>query len=208
MYKHIIWDFDGTLFDSYPVMANAYKKALAEINIHESLEDLLMLMKISVTHLIDYSKEKYGIDQAFINRFDQYRLEMEAKDLVPFSYADELCKKIHLNGQKNYLYTHRDQSAIAMLKSFEMIHYFSDFIIMEDNFKRKPYPDALLHLLTKYQIDPTDAIMIGDREIDILAAKNAGIASCFYSDIKAMKCDIADFSVSDFKQLEDLLLSI
>lgn len=27
MYKHIIWDFDGTLFDSYPTLALAAKNA-------------------------------------------------------------------------------------------------------------------------------------------------------------------------------------
>ena len=28
MYKHILWDFDGTLFDTYPALARALHQAL------------------------------------------------------------------------------------------------------------------------------------------------------------------------------------
>ena len=29
-YRHIIWDFDGTLFDTYPVMARAFTETMNE----------------------------------------------------------------------------------------------------------------------------------------------------------------------------------
>ncbi|MDW2886482.1 hypothetical protein [Exiguobacterium artemiae] len=28
MYRHVIWDFDGTLFDTYPVMATVLQEML------------------------------------------------------------------------------------------------------------------------------------------------------------------------------------
>lgn len=50
MYKHIIWDFDGTLFDSYPVMVKAALTVLEEQGIYESYDKIMSLMKISFTH--------------------------------------------------------------------------------------------------------------------------------------------------------------
>jgi phosphoglycolate phosphatase-like HAD superfamily hydrolase len=38
MYKNIIWDFDGTLFDSYPAIAGAFLSALLD---HGTTGDLL-----------------------------------------------------------------------------------------------------------------------------------------------------------------------
>lgn len=56
MYKHIIWDFDGTLFDSYPAMGGAFKALLNEQRIEESLEEILKYMKVSMWTAIDYCK--------------------------------------------------------------------------------------------------------------------------------------------------------
>jgi len=47
LYKHIIWDFDGTLFDTYPVMGSIFKKMLEEERIVESLDEILKHMKES-----------------------------------------------------------------------------------------------------------------------------------------------------------------
>ncbi|HWT26865.1 MAG TPA: HAD hydrolase-like protein [Mobilitalea sp.] len=40
MYKHIIWDFDGTLFDTYPAMGSVFKEMLKEIEIVEDLDEI------------------------------------------------------------------------------------------------------------------------------------------------------------------------
>lgn len=37
MIKHIIWDFDGTLFDSYPGMVNAFLRALKSMKLKLSM---------------------------------------------------------------------------------------------------------------------------------------------------------------------------
>ena len=55
---------------------------------------------------------------------------------------------------------------------------FCGAITVEDPFPLKPAPDALLHLMKRCAIAPAAAVMLGDRDIDVEAAKNAGIAGC------------------------------
>ena len=62
----------------------------------------------------------------------------------------------------------------------DLYEYFSDFIVRNDGFADKPAPDALLYLLDKHHIDPQDAVMIGDRGIDVQAGLNAGIATILF----------------------------
>ena len=59
---------------------------------------------------------------------------------------------------------------------------FTGFVTRENGFPMKPAPDAIRYLLDEFQLDPAETIMIGDREIDILSGKNAGIHTCLFTD--------------------------
>lgn len=45
MFKHVIWDFDGTLFDTYPVMAKIFKDLLEKENIEEPIDEIVKKCK-------------------------------------------------------------------------------------------------------------------------------------------------------------------
>lgn len=45
---------------------------------------------------------------------------------------------------------------------------------------RKPNPGMILNAIEEYNIDPMESVLIGDRESDIKAGKNAGIARNIY----------------------------
>ena len=47
------------------------------------------------------------------------------------------------------------------------------------NFVRKPDTDSIDYLVNKYHLDKENTYYIGDREIDISAAKNANIKSIY-----------------------------
>jgi len=40
MIRNILWDFDGTLFDTYPTIAGAYAAALAEWKVSSPGDDI------------------------------------------------------------------------------------------------------------------------------------------------------------------------
>jgi HAD superfamily hydrolase (TIGR01549 family) len=129
---------------------------------------------------------------------------MEYELCRPYQGAEDLIRDIHSLGKFNYLYTHRGKSSITFLKNYELEHCFTDFITSQHGFERKPSPNAIHYLIDKYQMMPEEAIMIGDRDLDILAAKNAGIHSCFFDESGA-KSMIADFSISSMKELYSII---
>lgn len=200
MYKHIIWDFDGTLFDSYPAMTQAFKKALEEEGIYETSEKIMSLMKVSMSHLIEYYKMNCKMNDDLLSRFSVFRKPLELELMKPFSNIENVCRTIYLEGGKNYLYTHRGKSSIEFLKKYGMYQYFEGFITKENNFKRKPDPEALLYLIKEYAINPKEAVMIGDRDIDLLAAKNAGIATCHFNYDQLREYEYSDFTINDYSQ--------
>ncbi|MDX8342626.1 HAD-IA family hydrolase [Rossellomorea sp. YZS02] len=204
MYKHIIWDFDGTLFDTYPVMAGTFKETLKQDGIDEPLEEIMKHMKVSMTYAFNHYGEKYGIGTEFITAYDSRRKEVEFDLSKPFEGMMELCKYIHETGRRNYLYTHRGESSMRMLEDFGMIGYFSDFITSEHGFERKPSPDAIHHLIRTHGIDQSEAIMIGDRDLDLQAGKNAGISSCYFAD-ELVANTHADYVVTSVEELYKII---
>ena len=43
MYSHYIWDFDGTLFDSYPQMTRAFQQALSDLGYSHTSNEILSI---------------------------------------------------------------------------------------------------------------------------------------------------------------------
>ena len=50
-FARIIWDYDGTLFNTYPVMAAALCDRLRTHDIIESVDNVIALMKVSIIAL-------------------------------------------------------------------------------------------------------------------------------------------------------------
>ena len=178
--KNWIWDFDGTLFDSYPRMTRALLDALAEQGAHPPWEEALVQIKISVRAAIRHYAQRHGLDaERAMERYHWFE-HHQTVPLAPYPGMRALCERHVAQGGAHYLYTHRNQTAMDALKAHGMERFFSDAITADDPFPHKPAPDALLHLIQKHRLAPSENVMIGDRDIDLLAAQNAGIAGCLF----------------------------
>ncbi len=177
-YKNYIWDFDGTLFDSYPHSCQAFWQILGEEGKQEGTTKEEIMRYLQVTFAA--AKEFSGISDEGYDRFwATVHLMGEEETFprtVPFEDCEAVLKAVLEAGGKNYIYTHRNHSVHVYLEKFGMARYFSDAVTEEDGFALKPAPDALLALMERNGLKKEECIMIGDREIDGLAGHNAGIA--------------------------------
>jgi HAD superfamily hydrolase (TIGR01509 family) len=180
MYDHIIWDFDGTLYDTYPGMVEAFHRALAAENIHVDYEELGVSMRVSISKTQTRLHKKYGLSENFEEKYVALRDQIERERMPPFAHSSDVCKAIRDRGKKSYIYTHRDRTSLAHLAKAGLEDCFVGCISIEDKFPSKPNPAALLSLMEKYGLTPGECMMIGDRDIDIQAGKNAGMATCFF----------------------------
>ena len=175
-YIHYIWDFDGTLFDSYPHVLASMEKVLAEEGIACDRTELWR-------HLLVHFQEGRrfaGISDEAYERFIRYQHLMGDEEIepkvVPYAGLRELLAAIVKNGGKNYLYTHRNATSRGYLDHFGLTEYFADVVTSEENFPNKPAPDAVLAILERNHLASQECIMVGDRMIDGMSGINAGIA--------------------------------
>lgn len=182
-FRHYLWDFDGTLFDSYGRIGAALWHTFRDYGVDEPLEDVISLAKRSVYHAMETTKAKHQMAQSLEEMKERYRCHsqtLEGVDVVPYPGIVPLVQTIFSGGGKHYLYTHRGKSAFAYMDASGLTPYFADFITGDDPYPSKPAPDAILALMKKHGMEKDDAVMVGDRDIDILAGQNAGIAGCLF----------------------------
>lgn len=186
MFDNYIWDFDGTLYDSYPIMLDNFMKTLASYEITATPSEIYQTLKQ------DSSKKVAEIYQLNFDEFTKRFKAFEAEDKrqpVSFAGVKEILTGVTVKNGKNFILTHRDvASTQSLLVNEGLEKYVVEIIGPENNFPRKPDPTALLYLVEKYSLNPKKTVMIGDRPMDILAGKGAKVATAFF--------DIDDFSVN------------
>lgn len=204
-YRVFIWDFDGTLFNTYPETVRGYLEILKEYGFEESFGQLESLARVSLIQLDDYLRERFGVGEDFFSRVVPHCEELSRAYSEPFPGAREFLSDVVAQGGQNQLYTHRDHVALELLERVGLLSLFSDAVTSEQGFAMKPAPDALRALLERNGTAPDEAIMIGDREIDVRAGANAGIDSCLIMpcDILAESC--ATYRAASFEELRILL---
>jgi phosphoglycolate phosphatase-like HAD superfamily hydrolase len=205
MIKDIIWDFDGTLFDTYPGIVASFRKALKDNGIDESDEHILNYFKISESYATSHFKELYGLDDALAEKFTDYKKDITPEMVKPFPFVVDVCREFVALGGRNYVITHRGDSTIKYLKHYGLMCYFTEVITKKNAFKRKPDPEAFIYLIDKYNINKSTAMVIGDRECEILGGKAAGIKTCLYN-TNNISLDVApDFYLDSFKSLLNIV---
>ena len=189
MIKHVIWDFDGTLFDSYPGMVNAFLRALKKYGIEAKYDEVLKLFLNSEKTAVQYYQKRFLLGEELIEVYQDEKSHIDLSNMLPFPYAKEVCQRIKEAGRYNYILTHRGSTTYDILRKNGMVELFTEIVTKDNQFARKPDPEAIYYLLDKYQIHPKEAMIVGDREIEILLGQKAKVKLVFMKvEIENLNC--------------------
>lgn len=207
MFQWFIWDFDGTLFDTYPAVNRALLESLASLGFREDPAETMRRLKERQGPALAFYQRKYGLPDGALQEDFRRRERVLVRESRPFPEALDLCREIQSRGGKNLLYTHRDGSAWELMRAGGMAELFEGGVTSEDGFPPKPAPDAVLFLMQQYAIPPAAAVMVGDRLLDARAGLNAGIAGCLW-DPEGAHPDFAGLRVRSLSELAPLLPTV
>lgn len=181
MYNYILFDLDGTLTDPGIGITNSVMYALKKFGIEE--KDRVFLYKFIGPPLLESFDKYYGLSpeecqQALV----YYREYFRPKGLYENEVYDgikELLEELKEKGKTLLLATSKpEEFAIEILKHFDLYQYF-DFVAgatMDE--KRVKKADVIAYALENCGIsDLSMAIMVGDREHDVIGAKAIGMDS-------------------------------
>ena len=182
----IIFDMDGTLIDSAPSLAFAINHMLQKLKKESISLDRVrefigkgseILVKRALLNRVDIENIEIN-EQEFKNAhkilLDFYGRNLNAKTTL-FPNAKETLEKL----QKKYkiaLVTNKPHQFVSEILEYFNIDIYFDYILGASNkIAKKPAPDMLLTTCKHFNIEPKHAVMVGDSNNDILAAKSANI---------------------------------
>ncbi|MBQ2512752.1 MAG: HAD hydrolase-like protein [Clostridia bacterium] len=176
-YRDIIFDFDGTLSDTYPVFTEALLTVMDRHGIHDTYESVYSKLKVSVGTAI--GAYDFGIPYREISaEFHEVHDSMAPLCQKPVEHAGELLKFISDSGGRSFIFTHSGSIVGKMMDIWELSRYVTGAVDGSYKIPRKPAPDGVLILIEKYGIDRDSAIIVGDRDIDLESGIAAGIHGC------------------------------
>ena len=205
--RNIIWDVDGTLFDTYPAIAGAFRTALRELGADASLERITALARESLGTCVTTLARSAGLDRdAFEDAFLRHYGAIPAEAQPPFDGARELCERICWLDGENVIVTHRGEIGTAkLLRAAGLEPYITGCITASDGFARKPDPAAFLAILARHDLEPAETLAIGDRAIDVEAGRAANVLTALFAPPgvapEARAALDADIVVSHLRQL-------
>ncbi len=186
MIKYIIFDLDGTLYESpevYQKFAEAAYHTYAQVNcvpeetarrrLEERREELKRQKGFAVPYTL--ALISYGID---IETW--HRMNAEFFNPADFLKPDEALRSSLLEMKKklrlavltnnNDVQTRRILEAIGLTGIFDHVFTFNSFHLL------KPDPAILKNVLAVMKAQPEECLMVGDRyEVDLIPARNLGM---------------------------------
>lgn len=203
--RHFIWDFDGTLLNTYPNIVRYLQTALRDFGREVDSVEILEKMMTTIPYAIQYYTDLYNLPE-LRQRYRHYYAAEPTDPVEAFPNVREVLRRVQEIGAANYIFTNRNRSIHAMLKRAGIEGEFKDIITSEDpGFVVKPAPDTILYLMEKYGGTPEDTVMIGDRTCDLESGYRAGCKTIHLLTPAVPQYPKCDWRIQNFNEMLERL---
>ena len=221
MLKAVIFDLDNTLVD-FMLM----KKQAIDAAINAMRDAGLKLSTDEIRQRIDQIYKERGIefqsvfDELLYREFSKvdhkilsagviaYRRAREAA-LVPYPHVTmTLIKLSKMQLKLGVVSDAPGKEAWLRLCYLNFHHLFDAVVTFDDTGMRKPNPEPFRKVLEMLQIEPGEALMVGDwAERDVLGAAQVGMKTVFarYGNTFGTETSNANYDIDDITQLIDIV---
>lgn len=202
--KAVIFDMDGTILDTVDDLTASVNHAMGACGhrhdftpedgkrmfgsgVHTALQRALA-MEAGLTEdsqLLQFGTPAMmtvpGIEEDEVARLEEvfrpYYLAHSADHTGPYRGIPELLRTLRARNLWTAVVSNKQDAAVQKLAAgcFAGLLDAAAGEKEQDGIRRKPAPDMVLSVLHQFGISPLDALYIGDSEIDIVTAQNAGM---------------------------------
>lgn len=178
-YETVIFDFDGTLLYTVQDLADAVNYAIAKRGYPtHSVRAIERMIGNGVNMLVSRALPQ-GFDtpeyEEIMTDFRAFYKAHCQDNTCPYDGVPEMLARLKAEGRKLAIVTNKYQTAAELLRK----QFFADSVdLIVGDFegrRRKPEPDGVRIALETLGAEARGAVYIGDTEVDMQTAQNAGL---------------------------------
>lgn len=178
-FETILFDFDGTLLYTVQDLADAVNYAIARHGYPtHSVEAITRMVGNGVNMLVARALPQ-GFDtpnyEAIMDDFRSFYQQHCFDNTHPYDGVLDMLRTFAAEGRKLAIVTNKYQTAAESLRQ----KFFSKTVpVIVGDFEgreRKPAPDSVYVALEALQAEAASAVYVGDTEVDMQTARNAGL---------------------------------
>lgn len=178
-YSTILFDMDGTVLDTLQDLWASTNAVLRELGQPErSLDDIRSYVGNGARNQIRCALPEGSGDDAIDDALSRYRAHYAAHcrdHTKPYPGVVEALRRLKDAGKKLAVVSNKPDAAVRLL-SDEHFGALMDVAIGETpTLRRKPAPDTVDAALAALGAEKTGAVYVGDSEVDVATAQNAGL---------------------------------
>lgn len=178
MKKAVVFDLDGTLLNTLGDLAASVNHALESFGFPKrSIDEVRSFIGNGVVMLVHRSvplKTEKQVEEACFRCFREHYLEHMEDTTAPYDGVNELISELSRRGIRTAVVSNKLDKAVKELckKHFPLLDCAFG---VDDESERKPSPKNVFKALNALGADAKDAVYVGDSEVDVQTAKNAGL---------------------------------
>ena len=196
-YKAVLFDMDGTVLDTLGDLAAAVNHTLREFSMPEhSIAEVAAALSNGAAYLIAHTVPAGTPKELTDKVLAAYAPYYDAHcDILtgPYDGIVPLMEKLRDRGVKLAVISNKQDTAVKPLAEKYFPGLLEIAVGESAEVRRKPNPDAVLAALRHIGVERGDAIYVGDTEVDLQTARNAG-----------MECASVDWGFRTREQLVEI----
>ncbi len=178
-FEAVVFDLDGTLLNTLEDLTDSVNVALRAYHCQEkSIEQVRTYVGNGIRKLIERcleGGENHPDFEAIFTAFKEHYKDNCQNKTRPYDGVIELLRTLKAQGKKLAIVSNKADFAVKELNNY----YFGEFNMVaigeSENVARKPAPDTVYQALKELNVTKDKAVYIGDSDVDVQTAKNAGL---------------------------------
>jgi HAD superfamily hydrolase (TIGR01509 family) len=188
--RAVVFDFDGTLIDSLPLVLAAITHAVEGHGPRPTMEIFAGLGGPPERFLGPLLHDGRHLPMA-LERLAAFHRE-NSHLMQPFAGAGAALDALRAAGVRVAVWTGRDRtSAQRLLAQHGWQGRFAAFVCGDDLDTHKPDPAGLRAILRALDVAPAEALLVGDADVDVLGGAAAGVATLMIHHGRAVAAEVA-----------------
>jgi len=174
----ILFDLDGTLIDSTEAILESFHNSFAVYDFSSPDDEQI---KALIGHPLDVMYRELGVKEDmiwdFVNTYKEHYRKISTQKTILLQNAKEAVETAGKFASLGIVTTKTGKYSQILMEHFGLMDKFDVLIGREHVQNPKPHAEPILKALEKFDTDNKEIWMIGDTQLDLLSAKNAGVNS-------------------------------